>query len=105
MWAAVICAGCLTVAGCAGGSKADVGAVHVSITPGLSLSTQPVHIAIRGLAAHQIVSLNVASVDVRGVRWTSTEVFQASGSGVVDVDRAAGRSGSYAGVWGMGPIA
>ena len=24
--------------------------------------------------------------------------------GVVDVDRAAGRSGAYAGVWGMGPI-
>lgn len=104
VWGALVCAGCLAVVGCGGESKADVGAAQVFITPVTSLESQPVHITIRRLAAHQIVSLTVTSVDARGVRWTSTEVFQASGLGVVDVDRAAGRSGSYAGVWGMGPI-
>jgi dienelactone hydrolase len=94
VWGAVVCAGCLAVAGCGGESKAHLGAAHVFITPATSLETQPMHITVRGLAAHQIVSLNVSSVDTRGVRWRSTEVFQASASGVVDVDRAAGRSGS-----------
>jgi dienelactone hydrolase len=76
----------------------------VILTPVTSLEDQPVHITIRGLAAHQIVSLNVTSVDTQGVRWTSTERLEASGSGEVDVDRAAARSGAYAGVWGLGPI-
>jgi hypothetical protein len=105
MCVVAVCAGCVTVAGCGGASKADAGPARVVVTPAESLENQPVHITIRGLAAHQDVSLNVTSVDARGVRWTSTEGFQASGSGVVDVDRAAGRTGSYVGVWGMGSIA
>jgi hypothetical protein len=104
MCGAVVCAACLTAAGCGGASKVDVGTAHVIVTPVTSLEDQPVHITIRGLAAHQVVSLNVTSVDTHGVRWTSTERLESSGSGEVDVDRAAARSGAYAGVWGMGPI-
>src|SRR5262249_15187023 len=69
------------------------------------LATQPVHLNVAGLAADQVVSLTVTSVDTHGIRWISAETFRASSSGDINVDRARARSGSYVGGWGMGPIA
>jgi dienelactone hydrolase len=77
----------------------------VTVTPSTSALDVPIHIVVRGLAARQLATLTLRSVDSQGVPWASSAIFRASRAGVVDVDRVAPAPGIYQGAWGMGLLA
>ena len=77
----------------------------VSVTPVVSLEDQPVRILVRGLTAHELVSVAVHSIDYQRTPWMSSAEFHADASGELDLDQDAAVGGSYRGVWGMGLIA
>lgn len=86
------------------GSSAPPEHALVTVTPASSAADQAAHITVTGLRPGQRATVQVSSVDSRGVRWQSADAYRASPAGVVDVDRSAPVSGSCQGVSGMGPI-
>jgi len=60
---------------------------------------------IRGLAAHELVTVTLRSLDAQRTLWQSSALFRADKGGQVKLWRAAARAGSYTGVWGMGLFA
>jgi len=103
-WPAVLAATTLLLAAPACTSAQAPGHASVQVTPATSQADQAVHITVTGLDPGQRATIVVASVDADNVRWQSTDVYQASQAGVVDVDRTAPVSGSYRGAEGMGPV-
>lgn len=99
---AVLAGMAATLAGCGGGRASE--GVRVTVTPAASVEDQPVHVVVRGLSPHAIVSLNLSSIDAKGVRWISSIRVAASAGGMVDTGRLAPVSGAYRGIWGMGLI-
>jgi dienelactone hydrolase len=59
-------------------------AVTVSVTPALSTEDQPVQIAVRGLAPAEPVTVDVSSVDAKGVAWASSATARADRAGSID---------------------
>lgn len=76
----------------------------MEVTPPRSLADEPIHVRVEGAEPGASVSVELDATDARGARWRSAATFRADGRGVVDVDRAAPRSGEYEGVWGMGLV-
>jgi dienelactone hydrolase len=79
-------------------------AVSVSVTPGTSLSDQPVHIVVSGLGPGRTVTVSLRSADVIGHVWASRAVFRSTGAGTVDLAIDPALSGDYTGVDAMGLI-
>lgn len=90
------------LAGCTSTSTSQ--ASTVTVTPASSLSDQPVHIVVSGLAAEQKVTVGLNSTNASGAAWASKAVFQSNRSGTVDLATAPAISGSYSGVNPMGLI-
>ncbi len=87
------------IAACGGGSSVRP---RVTVSPPASVEDQSIHIRVRGLSPHEVVSLELASTDATRVRWVSRAKFAASSSGALDLTHSAPRSGAYTGVWPMG---
>ncbi|MDQ1706432.1 MAG: hypothetical protein QOF18_2798 [Frankiaceae bacterium] len=92
-----------TTAGCRHHAAA-ASAPRISITPSTSSLDQDVHIVVHGLPANSVALIALSSADAAGVRWRSSASFRSDSTGTVDLDRDPARSGSYAGVHGMGLI-
>jgi dienelactone hydrolase len=103
-WPAVLAAATLLLAAPACTSAQAPEHASVQVTPSTSQADQAVHIIATGLDAGQRATIVVASVDANNARWQSTDVYQASQAGVVDVNRTAPVSGGYRGADGMGPV-
>jgi dienelactone hydrolase len=97
-WAALFAA--LVIAAPAAEAK-----VGVSVVPRTSAADQPFHVRITGLHPRSSAEVRLRVRDARGKVWRSSATFRADARGVVDADRAAARSGSYRGRWGMGLFA
>ncbi len=77
---------------------------QLSITPADALIDVPRHVRVQGLSPGETVRLHTQTVRGPGVVWRSAAQFQADGDGVVDLQRDAPLSGSYAGVAPMGLV-
>jgi dienelactone hydrolase len=78
--------------------------VSLTVTPRLSLADAPIQIRIAGLAAGQMATLRVSSIDDLGATWQSSSTYLATSSGTINPALQAPVSGSYAGVSAMGPV-
>jgi hypothetical protein len=92
-------------AGCSVGSGPEVGhsrtaTVHVGKT--VALADEPVYTRISGLGSGEEVTVTATATDKKGMAWTGRAVFDADGKGVVDLDHAKPKAGTYHGVDGMG---
>ncbi len=65
---------------------------------------QPVKIMLNELPPKSQVTLNLHTIDTRGMAWSSMAVFEAQENGVVDVSTQAPLRGTYSGVDSMGLI-
>jgi hypothetical protein len=79
--------------------------VRVSVVPRSSFADQPVHIRVAGSHARSSAEIRLRVRDDAGKLWHASASYRADPRGVIDVDRAEARSGSYAGRWGMGLLA
>jgi dienelactone hydrolase len=86
------------VAGCGSSARG----ISIRVTPGTSLSDEPLHVVVTGLPPRKPVTLALRSTDAAGVGWRSGAKFIADAAGRVDLDTAPARAGSYTGVWGSG---
>ncbi|XP_076777820.1 acyl-coenzyme A thioesterase 3 isoform X1 [Arvicanthis niloticus] len=66
------------------------------------LCDQPVHIAVRGLAPEQPVTLRAALRDEKGARFRAHARYRADAAGELDLARAPALGGSFAGLEPMG---
>ncbi|MCO5970364.1 acyl-CoA thioesterase/BAAT N-terminal domain-containing protein [Actinoallomurus soli] len=87
------------VAGCGRGHREHA---VIGVDAPVSLADRPVHLKISGLSPHDTIEVGGAAQDYQGGRWHSQAVFRADGHGVVDLEHARARSGTYTGVDGMG---
>jgi dienelactone hydrolase len=69
----------LLAAGCGGHARPTI-----SVTPRVSLSTAPVDIRVTGLRPRAAATITVTSTDATGRVFTSRDVYDADGHGVVD---------------------
>ncbi len=103
---AALALGALTTAGdltsLAGAST--TGGLHLAVSPSGSVLDTPLGISVSGLAPGRRVTLDVTSVDARGVKWSSSSTFVASSTGTVDPATSASVAGSYKGLGPMGPV-
>jgi dienelactone hydrolase len=103
---AVVGSACL-----AGSGLGAQGHVTVLVTPPLSLADQSVQVMVSGLAPHQLVTVEVRSVDAKRILWKSATAFRADSGGRLNLSRASALGGSYSqglgypSTWGMGVIA
>jgi pimeloyl-ACP methyl ester carboxylesterase len=74
----------------------------IDVDAAVALADQPVQIRVSGLSAGETVTVASRATDADGGLWRGEATFAADGDGVVDLDRSAPESGSYAGVDGMG---
>jgi len=74
----------------------------LSITPADALIDVPRHIVVSGLAPGEEVGFSTRTLRGPGVVWHAQANFRADAQGVVDLQRDAPLSGSYAGVSTMG---
>jgi dienelactone hydrolase len=90
----------VATAGCGGASHP---ALHLRVTPAVSVEDQPVSIRFDGLRRLQGVWLELRSTDAKGIVFVSRAAFGADEHGVLDLARARALTGSaYSGVWPMG---
>jgi dienelactone hydrolase len=99
MVAAAAGAGCSE--GGAQGAKHSRTAV-VTVDRSAALADEPVHMRITGLTSGEEVTVTTRATDARGVAWSGRAVFTADTKGVIDLDRARPRTGTYRGADGMG---
>jgi dienelactone hydrolase len=77
-------------------------AATIEVDKPVALADAPVHLRVSGLTAGDEVTISAQARDAGGRVWRSQAQFTADGGGVVDLDRAQPRSGTYQGVDGMG---
>src|SRR5829696_60086 len=77
-------------------------AATIEVDKPVALADTPVHVRVSGLAAGEEVTISAQDRDGGGRVWRSQAQVTADGGGVVDLDRARPRSGTYQGVDGMG---
>ena len=98
-WLVIVVA--LSLAGTAACSP-RTSAATIEVDKPVALADAPVHVRVAGLATGEEVTISAQASDARGKVWRSQAQFTADGRGVVDLDRAQPRSGTYQGVDGMG---
>ena len=74
----------------------------IEVDKPVALADAPVHLRVSGLGSGDEVTISAQARDAGGKVWRSQAQFTADGGGVVDLDRAQPRSGTYQGVDGMG---
>ena len=67
-----------------------------------ALADAPVHVRVSGLGSGDELTVSAQARDAGGKLWRSQAQFTADDGGVVDLDRAQPKSGTYQGVDGMG---
>ena len=78
------------------------GSYSLQVEPFSALVTEPVDISASGFTPNQLVGVRAKTVDKDGNSWESAALFEADGSGNIDLARQAPVSGSYEGVAPMG---
>ncbi len=78
------------------------GSYSLSAEPATALASDPVTINASGFSPGQPVGIRVKTTDENGNGWESAAVFEADGSGTIDVSSQAPVSGAYDGVDPMG---
>jgi dienelactone hydrolase len=96
----LVLVGALCLAGIAACSPRHSAAIEVDKP--VALADAPVHVRVSGLGPGEEVTIAAQARDAGGKVWRSQAKFTADGGGVVDLDRAQPRSGTYQGVDGMG---
>jgi dienelactone hydrolase len=95
----------LAAAGCAGGREPGVKhsrTAVIHLDKPVALADEPVHTRISGLNPGEDITVTTHATDADGTTWTGRAVLDADGKGVVDLDRAKPRAGTYRGADGMG---
>lgn len=95
MSSAIVASGFL--AGAATGAGASTG-LKVQVTPSTSLFDQPLHLAVSGLPAGEVVTIALQADSASGPSWGSSATFRASNAGTVDLATSAALGGSYTGL-------
>lgn len=98
-WLVIVVA--LSLAGTAACSPRRAAAT-IEVDKPVALADAPVHVRVSGLAAGEEVTISAQASDAGGKVWRSQAQVTADGGGVVDLDHAQPRSGTYQGVDGMG---
>jgi dienelactone hydrolase len=84
-------------------SASSTGAgVHFEISPNPAFVDEDVRVCLRGLPASALISIQAATVDDEGRRWSSQGRFRADSAGVIDVSAQECLGGGYLGVAPMG---
>ncbi|MFJ9150288.1 acyl-CoA thioesterase/bile acid-CoA:amino acid N-acyltransferase family protein [Streptomyces sp. NPDC102270] len=95
----------LATAGCSGGLEPDVThsrAAILHLDKPVGLADEPVHTRISGLASGEEITVTARATDADGMTWTGRAVFNADDEGIVDLDHAEPKAGTYRGADGMG---
>lgn len=66
------------------------------------LFDEPVQVKVTGLRSRQAVTMKARSTNEKGLVFSSSAIYRADGSGVVDLERDPSISGTYSGVEPMG---
>ena len=74
----------------------------LSAEPSVALASDPITINASGFAPNQPVGIRAKTIDENGQSWESAAIFEADGSGNIDVSAQAPISGAYDGVDPMG---
>ena len=83
-------------------SSARDGSVHFETSPNPAFADEDVRVCLRGLAPSALISIQAATNDDCGRRWSSLGHFRADSSGVVDAFVGESLGDSYLGVAPMG---
>lgn len=78
------------------------GSYSLSAEPSTALTSDPIAISASGFSPGQQVGIRAKTTDSDGNSWESAALFEADGSGNIDVSSQAPVAGSYAGVDPMG---
>ena len=76
--------------------------VRFEISPNPAFVDEDVRVGLRGLAASSLVTVQAATEDDRGRRWSSQGRFRADSGGMIDTSLHEALGGSYCGVAPMG---
>jgi dienelactone hydrolase len=76
--------------------------VHFEIAPNPAFVDEDVRVCVRGLPACALISIQAATEDDQGRRWSSQARFRADSTGVIDASLHESLGGSYLGVAPMG---
>ncbi|MET7690917.1 acyl-CoA thioesterase/bile acid-CoA:amino acid N-acyltransferase family protein [Streptomyces sp. NPDC005483] len=104
-YAAALALVLLAGAGCSGGRDADVAhsrAAVLHLDKPVGLADEPVHTRISGLTSGEEITVTARATDADGMTWTGRAVFDADDKGIVDLDHAEPKAGTYRGADGMG---
>jgi dienelactone hydrolase len=82
-------------------SAAGAGA-HFEIAPNPVFADEDVRVCVRGLAASALISIQGATEDDQGRRWSSLGHFRVDSAGMIDASLHESLGGSYRGVAPMG---
>jgi dienelactone hydrolase len=93
-----VAVGC-AVAGCGPGHRERA---VIGVDAPVALADRSVHLTISGLTPHDTIEVSGAAQDYQGQSWRSRAVFGADDHGVVGLEKARPRSGTYTSVDGMG---
>jgi dienelactone hydrolase len=74
----------------------------IEVDKPVALADAPVHVRVSGLGSGDELTVSAQARDAGGKLWRSQAQFTADDGGVVDLDRAQPKSGTYQGVNGMG---
>jgi hypothetical protein len=78
------------------------GGVHFEISPDSAFVDEDVRVCVRGLAASALISIQAATEDDQGRRWSLQARFRSDSAGVIDASVHEPLGGSYPGVAPMG---
>jgi Acyl-CoA thioester hydrolase/BAAT N-terminal region len=94
-WGLALAVLVLAAAGCgSGGASANV-PVQLDAGPAAAAAVAPVHVAISGVPAAGLVTVQARTTDDQGRPWESAAVFRASAAGTLNLATAVPVSGSY----------
>jgi dienelactone hydrolase len=86
-------------------NETDGSGPTMTVTPGVGLIDEPLHIVVRRLPPGAAVTVRARLLDHQGVPWSAHAAYCVDGEGTIDLTRQAPVSGTYAGVDGEGLIA
>lgn len=89
----------VTLAGC---SNPPVHPAAIEVSAPQALADAPTHLRVTGLGARDRVTVTMRAAAYDGKPWSSHADYTADQAGVVDLDRAAPTTGTYAGADPMG---
>jgi dienelactone hydrolase len=67
----------------------------IDVSPGAPLADTPLHVVVRGLAAHEVVTLRATMPARDALHWESCATFDTGDTGVVDLSTAVPLDGTY----------